>query len=48
VDSVLVSLGKKERKVKNKNRRKMKNMKFYEPNSRYRGLPGTSKFEKMT
>jgi len=30
VEYVLVSLGKKERKVKNKNRRKMKDKNFYE------------------
>jgi hypothetical protein len=29
---ILVSLGKEERKVKDKNRRKMKDMKFYERN----------------
>jgi hypothetical protein len=29
---LLVSLGKEERKVKNKNRRKMKDMKFYDRN----------------
>ena len=36
VEYVLVSLGKKERKVKNKNRRKMKDMKFYDRNG---GIP---------